>query len=180
MRDEYGRSGVKQRMVDEFDYAAQSWPHERRVITRLEWGEQGCNPRFVVNTLGAQPQALYDGLYSGRGKAENRIKWAQVGLFATRTSCRVLRSNQLRMLLAASGYVLIERLRERPYRAQSWPRHRWTRCASSCSRWPLSSPATRGASVCTWLRIGPVQRSLRTPCANCARPERQNSAWPAR
>ncbi len=111
MKDEYARSGVKQRMVDEFDYAAQSWPHERRVITRLEWGEQGCNPRFVVTTLGGQPQALYDGLYCGRGEAENRIKEAQVGLFATRTSCHVLRSNQLRMLLAALGYVLIERLR---------------------------------------------------------------------
>ena len=34
-----------------------------------------------------------------------------VGLFATRTSCHVMRSNQLRVLLAALGYVLIERLR---------------------------------------------------------------------
>jgi hypothetical protein len=54
---------------------------------------------------------LYDELYCQRGEAENRIKEAQVGLFATRTSCHVLRSNQLRMLLAALGYVLIERLR---------------------------------------------------------------------
>jgi hypothetical protein len=56
-------------------------------------------------------QALYDELYCQRGEAENRIKEAQVGLFATRTSCHVMRSNQLRMLLAALGYVLIERLR---------------------------------------------------------------------
>ena len=35
----------------------------------------------------------------------------QVGLFATRTSCQHFQSNQLRMLLAALGYVLIERLR---------------------------------------------------------------------
>lgn len=110
MKQEYERTGAKQRMVDELSYAAQSWPHERRVITRLEWGEQGCNPRFVVTTLDGPPQALYD-LYCGRGEAENRIKEAQVGLFATRTSCHVLRSNQLRMLLAALGYVLIERLR---------------------------------------------------------------------
>ena len=34
-----------------------------------------------------------------------------MGLFATRTSCHVFQSNQLRMLLAALGYVLIERLR---------------------------------------------------------------------
>ena len=111
MKDEYERTDIKQRLVDEFNYAAQSWPHERRVITRLEWGEQGCNPRFIVTNLSGKPQALYDDLYCQRGEAENRIKEAQVGLFATRTSCHVLRSNQLRMLLAALGYVLIERLR---------------------------------------------------------------------
>ena len=32
-------------------------------------------------------------------------------MFATRTSCHLFQSNQLRMLLAALGYVLIERLR---------------------------------------------------------------------
>ncbi len=50
-------------------------------------------------------------LYCQRGEAENRIKEAQVGLFATRTSCHHFQSNQLRMLLAALGYVLIERMR---------------------------------------------------------------------
>jgi hypothetical protein len=111
MKEDYERTGAKQRMVDEFAYAAHSWPHERRVITRLEWGSQGCNPRFIVTNLQGEPQALYDDLYCQRGEAENRIKEAQVGLFATRTSCHVLHSNQLRMLLSALGYVLIERLR---------------------------------------------------------------------
>jgi DDE family transposase len=81
------------------------------VITRLEWGEQGCNPRFIVTSLDGDAQVLYDHVYCQRGEAENRIKEAQVGLFATRTSCHHMRSNQLRMLLAALGYVLIERLR---------------------------------------------------------------------
>ena len=111
LKDQYECTGAKQRLVGEFSYAAQSWPHARRVVTRLEWGEQGCNPRFVVTSLAGEPQALYDGLYCQRGEAENRIKKAQVGLFATRTSCRHLRTNQLRMLLGALGYVLIERLR---------------------------------------------------------------------
>jgi Transposase DDE domain group 1 len=111
LKDEYERTGQKQRLVDEFSYAAQSWPRERRVITRLEWGDQGHNPRFVVTNLQGDAGALYDALYCQRGEAENRIKEAQVGLFATRTSCHVFASNQLRMLLAALGYVLIERLR---------------------------------------------------------------------
>jgi Transposase DDE domain group 1 len=111
LKDEYERTGHKQRLIDEFSYAAQSWPHERRVITRLEWGEQGHNPRFIVTNLDGDAATLYDGVYCQRGEAENRIKEAQVGLFATRTSCHVFAANQLRVLLAALGYVLIERLR---------------------------------------------------------------------
>jgi len=111
LKDEYERTRRKQRLIDEFSYAAHSWPRERRVITRLEWGEQGHNPRFIVTNLQGDAAALYDELYCQRGEAENRIKEAQVGLFATRTSCHVFAANQLRVLLAALGYVLIERLR---------------------------------------------------------------------
>jgi hypothetical protein len=111
MKDAFEQTAAKQREVGEFFYAAQSWPKERRVITRLEYGEQGNNPRYVVTNLTGDAQALYDDLYCQRGEAENRIKEAQVGLFATRTSCQQFQSNQLRMLLAALGYVLIERLR---------------------------------------------------------------------
>lgn len=111
MKDAYEASGIKQRELGEFVYAAQSWARERRVITRLECGPQGTNPRYVVTNLTGEPKALYDDMYCQRGEAENRIKEAQVGLFATRTSCRHFQSNQLRVLLAALGYVLIERLR---------------------------------------------------------------------
>jgi hypothetical protein len=111
MKDDYERTKQKQRLIDEFRYAAQSWPHERRVITRLEWGDQGHNPRFIVTNLEGDAATLYDGVYCQRGEAENRIKEAQVGLFATRTSCHVFAANQLRVLLAALAYVLIERLR---------------------------------------------------------------------
>lgn len=111
MKDRFEQTGLKQREVGEFVYAAESWARERRVITRLEYGAQGNNPRYVVTNLTGQAKALYDDLYCQRGEAENRIKEAQVGLFATRTSCQHFQSNQLRMLLAALGYVLIERLR---------------------------------------------------------------------
>jgi hypothetical protein len=111
MKDEFVRTAHKQREVGEFVYAAQSWARERRVITRLEYGPQGNNPRYVVTNLTGPAQALYDDLYCQRGEAENRIKEAQVGLFATRTSCQHFQGNQLRVLLAALGYCLIERLR---------------------------------------------------------------------
>ena len=111
MKDSFEQTGLKQREVGEFVYAAQSWSKERRVITRLEYGAQGNNPRYVDTNLTGPAKELYDDLYCQRGEAENRIKEAQVGLFATRTSCQHFQSNQLRMLLAALGYVLIERLR---------------------------------------------------------------------
>jgi hypothetical protein len=111
MKDEFKLTGLKQREIGEFTYAAQSWAAERRVITRLEYGEDGNNPRYVVTNLTGDAAELYDDLYCQRGEAENRIKEAQVGLFATRTSCQQFQSNQLRMLLAALAYVLIERLR---------------------------------------------------------------------
>ena len=111
MKDAFEQTGLKQREIGEFAYAAQSWAQERRVITRLEYGQQGNNPRYVVTNLAGKAQELYDAVYCQRGEAENRIRQAQFGLFATRTSCHVFQSNQLRMLLAALGYVLIERLR---------------------------------------------------------------------
>jgi DDE family transposase len=111
LAEQYQHTGHKQRWVSQFDYAAKSWRRERRVITRLEWGSQGGNPRFVVTNLEGDPQHLYDDLYCQRGEAENRIKEAQVGLFATRTSCHHFAANQLRVLLAALAYVLVERLR---------------------------------------------------------------------
>ena len=111
LADEYERTGAKQRLIDEFTYAADSWDIERRVITRLEHGAQGNNPRFVVTNLAADATQLYERLYCARGEAENRIKEAQLDLFGTRASCHKFAANQLRLLLAALAYTLMHRLR---------------------------------------------------------------------
>lgn len=111
LADEYERTGAKQRLIDEFTYAADSWDIERRVITRLEHGAQGNNPRFVVTNLAADATQLYERLYCARGEAENRIKEAQFDLFGTRASCHKFAANQLRLLLAALAYTLMHRLR---------------------------------------------------------------------
>jgi hypothetical protein len=111
LADAYTASGSKRRLIGEFSYAAKSWSRERRVITRLEYGAQGTNPRFVVTNLQGDPEALYDTLYCQRGEAENRIKEAQLDLFGTRASCSRFMANQLRLLLAALAYTLMQRLR---------------------------------------------------------------------
>ena len=85
---------------------------ERRVITRLEYGAQGTNPRFVVTNLSDEATMLYERLYCARGEAENRIKEVQLDLFGTRASCHKFAANPLRVLLAALAYTLMQRLRE--------------------------------------------------------------------
>jgi len=101
----------KQREFTEFRYGAHTWHTERRVIARLEFTEQGDNPRYIVTNLAGEAGRLYDELYCARGEMENRIKEAQLGLFADRTSCHYFIANQFRLLLSSLAYILVERLR---------------------------------------------------------------------
>jgi hypothetical protein len=110
-RWEHRSTGLKQRLFEEFHYAAGTWDRKRRVIAKAEHSTQGENPRFIVTTLAGDPQGLYDKLYCQRGDAENRIKEQQLGLFADRTSCHAFVANQFRVLLSAAAYVLVETLR---------------------------------------------------------------------
>lgn len=113
LADHYARTGLKQRLVSEFTYGAGSWNRTRRVVTRLEYGTQGANPRFVVtNIADADASYLYERLYCARGEAENRIKEAQLDLFGARASCHKFAANQFRLLVAALAYTLMQRLRE--------------------------------------------------------------------
>jgi len=105
------KTGVKQRRVREFVYAADSWDRERRIVTRLEFGAQGNNPRFVVTNLDLPADTLYDDLYCQRGEAENRIKETQLDLFGTRASSHRFLANWLRVMFAALAYTLMQRLR---------------------------------------------------------------------
>lgn len=111
LAEQYAAKKTKQRMFGEFQYAAHTWDKERRVIARLEHGEQGANPRFIVTDLPGSPKALYERRYCARGEAENRIKEAQLDLFGRRASCHRFQANQLRLLLAALAYTLMINLR---------------------------------------------------------------------
>lgn len=90
-----------------WDETAQATPNAQLVFFPNSRPQPTCS----IAGCQAEAQELYGDLYCQQGEAENRIKEARVGLFATRTSCQHFQSNQLRMLLAALGYVLIERLR---------------------------------------------------------------------
>ena len=107
----FGRCGEPVRHFGTLGYAAQTWDRSRRVIVKAEHNAKGANPRFVVSNVPGEAQWLYDEVYCARGEMENRIKEQQLMLFAGRTSCHKFLANQLRLLLSAAAYVLVEAVR---------------------------------------------------------------------
>ena len=91
-----------------------SWCRPRRVVAKAEQTGDKTNPRFIVTSLSMQQWAareLYEDFYCARGECENRIKEAQLDLFADRLSAATFRANQLRLWLASAAYVLMHTLR---------------------------------------------------------------------
>ena len=101
------------RLYGEAAYQAKSWAGlNTRVIYKAEVNQLGDNPRFVVTSIEkASPQAVYEGIYSARGQAENYIKSLKNDLFCDRTSSMSFRSNALRMYYACAAYVLHHEMR---------------------------------------------------------------------
>jgi hypothetical protein len=115
------RSGQTEHVYTETHYAAGTWPHARRVIikaevVRLPGREPRDNARFVVTTLRQTPRWIYEHVYCARGDIENRIKELHDGLQIGRTSCCRFWANQLRVLLTAAAYILMQELRLRAAR----------------------------------------------------------------
>jgi hypothetical protein len=93
-------------------YQAGPWTRARRVIVKVEYGERGENPRFLVTTLQtAVAQIVYDCAFCPRGQAENRIKDLKNALRADRLSCHRFVANSFRLLLHAVAYRLMFALR---------------------------------------------------------------------
>jgi len=109
------RTGEPERIFRSFSYRTLgSWSRSRRVVGKAEHLERGSNPRFVVTSFTEKQwsaRALYEQLYCARGEMENRIKEQQLHLFADRTSCQVMRANQVRLYFSSFAYVLLSELR---------------------------------------------------------------------
>jgi hypothetical protein len=106
-------------------YRARSWNRERRVIIKADLALHPERPpkdnsRFIVTNLSSSPKHIYKDVYCARGDVENRIKELKDGLQIDRTSCTSFKANQLRVLITAAAYVLMQELRLRA---------RGTRCA---------------------------------------------------
>ena len=129
-------SGQTEHVYTEARYAARTWHRrERRVVikaevVRLAGRDPRDNPRFVITNLRQSPRWVYEQVYCARGDIENRIKELHDGLQIGRTSCCRFWANQLRVLLTAAAYVLLQELRLRAARTAcaraqvSWLRER--------------------------------------------------------
>ena len=112
------KSGETEHLYGECRYAAGSWNRERRVIFKAEVVRLGHrapkdNARFVVTNLRRVPQRVYEAVYCQRANIENRIKELHYGLAIDRTSCTSFWANQLRVMLTAAAYVLMQEVRLR-------------------------------------------------------------------
>lgn len=110
------RTGETEHEYGECRYAARTWERERRVIIKAEVVQHAGrtmrdNPRFVVTNLKRAPRRVYEAVYCQRGEIENRIKELHHGLAFDRTSCTRFLANQLRVLLTAAAYVLMQEIR---------------------------------------------------------------------
>jgi len=141
-------SAQTEHVYTECRYAAKSWGVKRRVIikaemVRLEASEPRDNPRYVVTNLSAGPKHLYENVYCQRGEIENRIKELHHGLEIDRTSCTDFWANQLRVLLTAAAYVLMQELRA-------------AAAGTDCTRAQVSTLRERLLKLGAW-----VERSVR-------------------
>ena len=110
-KQHHQQTGEKVRLLAEGQYAADSWPHERRVVYKAEELEKGSNLRFVVTSrTDLDPLALYN-WYVRRGEPELWIKDLKDACFADRLSCHRFWANQFRLLLHAAAYWLLDTLR---------------------------------------------------------------------
>jgi hypothetical protein len=156
------QSGQTEHFYGEFRYAAGSWRRKRRIVVkaevvRLAGRAPRDNPRFVITNLPTQAQKLYEAIYCQRANIELRIKELHHGLEIDRTSCTRFWANQLRVLLTAAAYVLMQELRRQA-------------AGTSCAQAQVSTLRERLLKLGVWISCSVRRIVLHLP---------QSAAWRA-
>ena len=151
------QSGVTEHVYGHCRHKASRWKIKRRVIIKAEvvrhtGRDPKDNPRFLVTNMTESPKWIYEKIYCHRGEIENRIKELHHGLEMDRTSSSSFWANQLRVLMTAAAYVLMQDLRLRAARTSCARAQVWTlrdrllkigaRVVESVRRIVLHLPAT--------------------------------------
>jgi hypothetical protein len=107
------REPVMQRFESLTDYQADSWPHPRRIVVKIEVTPQGSQRRFVVTDHTESPAAVYRDFYVQRGRVpEQPIGEMKNGLQADRLSACGFCANAFRLLVHTLAYAIVVLFRE--------------------------------------------------------------------
>jgi len=109
--------GQREPLVQRFEslsgYQADSWPHPRRIVAKIEVGPQGSQRRLVVTNLTEPPAAVYRDCSVQRGRVpEQPIGEMKNGLRADRLSACSFSANALRLLVHTLAYAIVVLFRE--------------------------------------------------------------------
>jgi len=92
----YARTRRPVHMRTSFRHRARSWPHQRRILVKIDVTAMGLNLRFMVTNRQGRAADLI-AWYDARGTAENRIKELKLEVHADRLSCHRFRANAARL-----------------------------------------------------------------------------------
>ena len=102
----YARTDRAVSIRTSFRHRAKSWPHQRRILVKIEVTAQGLNVRFMVTNRRGRAADLV-AWYDDRGTAENWIKELKLDIHADRLSCHRFRANAFRLQLHSIALLLL-------------------------------------------------------------------------
>jgi|AP45_3_1055517.scaffolds.fasta_scaffold25772_1 hypothetical protein len=96
------------------DYQADSWPHPRRIVTKVEITRTGgSNIRYVVTNMTGPTRDIYHGFYTQRGNVPERpIGELKNGLSMDRLSSHRFLANGHKLMVHVLAYLLHALFRE--------------------------------------------------------------------
>jgi hypothetical protein len=100
------RTGHAVAVRTSFWHRATRWPHQRRILVKMDVTAQGTSLRYLVTNRRGRAADLIT-WYEGRGTAENRIKELKLDMHADRLSCHRYRANAVRLQLHTVAYLLL-------------------------------------------------------------------------
>jgi len=102
----YGRNSRPVHIRTSFWHRAKSWPHQRRILVKIDVTAQGLNVRFMVTNRRGTAADLV-AWYDDRGASENWIKELKLDIHADRLSCHRFRANAFRLQLHSIALLLL-------------------------------------------------------------------------
>ena len=163
------KPGLKVRRFHQFQYAAESWARQEKVIARVEATELGTDARFIVTNLTGRGKHLYEKVYCARGCMENLIKDMKLSTRSDKTACSRWQANQFRLFLHMGAYWLLHSVRMAAPKRSRW---RGATFATDPQRLREDRGARRGAEALDQARVPAPSAARRCAGAHHRPPHR--------